>query len=80
MNESSSGAARIERVVPVPMESMGDEIECGHLGVGDCLPFRIDSTVQLTSHAQPGGGARGADQADDHRQTHERLGARAKAT
>ena len=49
MNESSSFADWIERVVPVPMEAMRDEIEGGHLGVGDGLPFRIDP---FTGHVQ----------------------------
>src|SRR5437762_10254837 len=32
-------------------------------------------TVELTPHAQPGRGAGGADEIDDHRETHERLAA-----
>ena len=48
------------------MEAMWQEMERGHVGVGGFLPFRIGLTVQFTPHAEPGGGARGADQIDDH--------------
>src|SRR5436309_15496470 len=57
------------------MEAMGHEVERGHLGVRDVLAFRIGPAIELTPHAQPGRGAGGADEIDDHRETHERLAA-----
>src|SRR2546425_4420170 len=57
------------------MEAMGHEVERGHLGVRDVLAFRVGAAIELTAHAQPGRGAGGADEIDDHRETHERLAA-----
>ena len=45
----------------------------GHLSVSDVLAFRIGSAIELAPHSQPGRRARGADEIDDHRETHEGL-------
>ena len=79
MDGSAPLAAWVERVVPVAMEGVVDEVERGHLGGGDILSLGIGSTVQFTPHPQPGRGARGADQVDDHSQTHEGLSAPVRA-
>ena len=63
----------VERIVPVAMERMRDERDRGHLGVGDVLPFGIGPPVEFTSDSQAGGGARRANEVDDHGQTHEGL-------
>jgi len=63
---------RMNGVVPVAVEAVRGQAHRGHLGIGDRLPLRIGTTVELTPHAQPGGSAGGGDQVDDHRQTRER--------
>src|SRR4029453_3117368 len=74
MNESTVPAPRGDSVVPVAMEAVRDEIEGGHLGLRDLLAFRVGGAVELTPHAEAGGGTGAADQIDDHRETHQRLG------
>ena len=61
------------------MEGVPSKIEGGHLRIGNSLPFGIGPTVDLTPHAQPRGGARGANQADDDGETHQRLPAPVRA-
>ena len=75
MNELLPSTLRMNSVVPVAMEAMRCEVDRGHLGVRDVLAFRIGSAIELTPHAQPGRGAGGTDEIDDHRETHERLAA-----
>src|SRR4029450_14024663 len=73
MNESTVPAPRADSVVRVAMEAVRDEIEGGHLGLRDLLAFRVGGAVELTPHAEAGGGTGAADQIDDHRETHQRL-------
>ena len=75
MNELRSCTPRMNGVVPVAMKAMGHEVERGHRGARDGLAFRIGSAIELTAHAQPRRRAGGADEIDDHRETHERLAA-----
>src|SRR5438093_13645488 len=72
MDELSS-ADRMDGVVPVPVKSMGREPERGELLIGDGAALRIRSPIQLAPHPEAGGGPRGADEVDDHGQTHQRL-------
>src|SRR2546425_3825592 len=55
------------------MEAMRYKVECGHLSICDGLGFRVDSAIELTPHAEPGRGTGGANEIDDHRETHQRL-------
>src|SRR5713101_6594358 len=63
----------MDGVVPVTVKPMGREPEGGELLIGDGAAFRIRPTIQLAPHPQAGGRPRGADQVDDHRETHQRL-------
>src|SRR5713101_3575980 len=68
-----SSADWMDGVVPVTVKPMGREPEAGELLIGDGAALRIGPAIQLAPHAQAGGRPRGADQVDDHGQTHERL-------
>ena len=55
------------------MEAMRYQVECGHLSIRDGMGFWVDSAIELTPHAEPGRGTGGANEIDDHRETHQRL-------
>src|SRR4029453_4383088 len=44
------------------MEAMGDELEHGHLRIGDSFAFRVSAAIKLAAHTQPRRRARAADQ------------------
>src|SRR4030095_672595 len=73
MTNLLSATCRLDGVVPIAMEAMRRERHGGHLSVRDVLAFRIGPAIELAPHSQPGRGPRGADEIDDHRETHEGL-------
>src|SRR6266508_1177066 len=67
-----SSPDRMDGVVPVTVKPMGREPEGGELLIGDGAALRIRPAIQLAPHAQAGGRPGGADEVDDHGQTHQR--------
>src|SRR5919206_2334452 len=64
-----------DRVVPLTVELIADEIERGHLLVRDGDPFGVAVRIELATHAQPRLGRGAADQIDDHLIADQRPGA-----
>ena len=68
-----ASADRMDGVVPVTVKPVGREPEGAELRIGDGAALRIRPPIQLAPYAQAGDRPRGADQVDDHGQTHQRL-------
>jgi hypothetical protein len=72
---ATSSSPRCDRVVPVAMESVADEVDCGELGVGHLDRFGVLPFIQLGSHFEARFGARGGDQLDNRSIGAQRLSA-----
>src|SRR3974390_921616 len=62
----------VDCVVPVPVELIAGDVDCGELGVGDLDPLLILTGVQTRIDLQAGAGRGLADQVDDHREALQR--------
>src|SRR3546814_10245098 len=68
----------MDGVGPVAVEPMEHEAEGGELLIGDGAALRIRSPIQLAPDPQASGRPSGADETDDHGQTHQRLSPRSE--
>src|SRR5262245_64077425 len=62
INKSVSSSPRCYRVVPVAMESVADEVDCGELSVRHLHRFGVFLFIQLGAHLEAGFGGCGGDQ------------------
>ncbi len=67
-----SPARRMNRVIPVAMKSMPFEPDPRRLRIGDRHASGIPAAIDLGTDPQPGRAVRGADEAHDGREIHQR--------
>ena len=65
----------MDGVVPIAMETVRLKIDGGHLGVRDISALRIGSPIEFAANAESARRPGGADEIDDHRETHQGLAA-----
>ena len=64
-----------DRIVPLAMELVPQDVDGGHRLIRDDDPLGVGFGVEFAAHAQPGLGRGAADQIDDHLIADQRLGA-----
>ena len=65
----AAGVRRDDRVVPIAMERIPDEMQFGHPGIVDLDPARVGVGVECGAQPQALGRGRAGDQVDDGLQT-----------